>query len=136
MEAISTGGLGSSAALVRAAEAMLRSLGGSEVVLRMKGAVDVGTANANPRLGLVTNVGEDVVLAPAVVRDTGDGAFEVVISGRAVEEQVEQRQTGSGEALFEMALGFAVSGKVLRIEEVAVDSFGGVPYLYRVKARE
>ena len=136
-------------ALARAAEAMLRALGGCEVTLRFSGGASPDDAASNRRLGLGTSETEDVALSPVVVRygntstsasqtrGTGaDDSFEFMIAGSAVDEQVELRQTGTAKALFESALGFVNDGKLLRITGVSADFHSGAAYLYRVTARE
>lgn len=123
-------------AMARAAEAMLRALGGNEVVLRFAGTPLSDDAASNPRLGLATNACDDVPLSPAVVRNAADDALEFVLPASVVDGQVELRQVGTAKALFESALGFVHDGKLMRIESVAADFQAGAAYLYRVTARE
>jgi hypothetical protein len=132
----SCGTPGKGLALGRAAEAMLRALGGSEVILRFSGAAVTDDAASNPRLGLATNVSEDITLSPVAVRDATEKILEFSIPTTVVEAQVELRQTGTAEALFQSALGFVHEGKLLRIESVSADVHGGAAYLYRVTAGE
>ncbi len=122
--------------MARVAEAMLGALGGREVALRFRGAPVTDGSEANPRLGLSATVSEDVALSPAVIRDGGDKTFDLVISGRAVQELVDLRQTGTAQALFDAALGFVVDGKSLTIANVSAELLGGTAYLYRITARE
>jgi hypothetical protein len=122
--------------MARAAEAMLRALGGGEVMLRFKGPAIADDAASNPRLGLAANICEDVTLSPAVVRSGTDGSLEFVLPASIVNTQVELRQTGTTKALFESALGFIHDGKLLRIESVSADFHGNTAYLYRATARE
>jgi hypothetical protein len=127
---------GSVVAMERAAEAMLRALGGSEVTLRFNGGAISDDAASNPRLGLGANLSEDVALSPVVVRDVGDGALEFVLPASIVEAQVELRQAGTATTLFQAALGFNHNGKLMRIESASTDFHAGAAYLYRVTARE
>jgi hypothetical protein len=127
---------GSGLAMARAAEAMLRALGGSEVTLRFSGGAISDDAASNPRLGLGTNLTEDVALSPVVVRDAGDGVLEFVLPASVVDAQVELRQTGTATTLFQAALGFIHHGKLMRIESASADFHTGAAYLYRVTARE
>jgi hypothetical protein len=123
-------------ALARAAEAMLRALGGCEVVLRFRGAAISDDAGSNPRLGLGTKISEDVTLSPVIVRSAAEDSFEFVIAGSTVDRQVELRQTGTAKALFDSALGFVKDGKLLRVAGVSTDLHSGAAYLYRVTGRE
>lgn len=123
-------------AMARAAEAMLRALGGSEVTLRFNGAAISDDAASNPRLGLGTNLNEDVALSPVVVRTAADGSLEFVLPSSIVDAQVESRQAGTAKALFQSALGFIHDGKLMGIESVSADFHAGAAYLYRVTARE
>lgn len=129
-------GLGHEAALSRASEAMLRVLGGGKVVVRFKGEPLVDGAGANPRLGLAINLTADVAFAPTAIRDVGDGTYEFVIAARPVQDQIDIRQTGTAQALFDAVLGVVREDKLLRIVNVSAESFAGVPYLYRLRAQE
>jgi hypothetical protein len=123
-------------AMARAAEAMLRALGGSEVTLRFNGAAISDDAASNPRLGLGATVCEDVALSPVVVRDATKDALEFVLPSSIVDAQVGLRQAGTAKTLFQSALGFIHDGKLMRIESVSADFHAGAAYLYRVTARE
>ncbi len=122
--------------MIRAAEAMLRALGGEEVVLRFRGARVTDDAAANPRLGLAASVSDDVALSPVVIRAGVDKTVEFVISSRSIQEQIELRQTGTAKALFDAALGFVKDDRVLTIVDVSAELLGGTAYLYRITARE
>ncbi len=117
---------------------MLRAVGGGVVVLRFSGAVVANDAASNPRLGLAANASEDVTLSPVIVRaaTATEKVLEFSLPATVVDAQVELRQTGTAEALFQSALGFVHQGKLLRIEEVSADFHGGTAYLYRVTAGE
>ena len=132
----SVANLSNGLAMARAAEAMLRTLGGGEAMLRFRGAAVSNDATSNPRLGLAANLCEDVSLSPVVVRDGADDLLEFVLPASVVDDQVELRQMGTAKTLFQSALGFLHDGKLLRIESVLADFHGGAAYLYRVTARE
>jgi hypothetical protein len=124
------------AALVRAADAMLRSLGGEEIRLLLPALVMPSDASA--ALGLVDPGVEEVVLSPVVLQNlttsnTGPRRrIELLIPSSAVEAQLEARNTAAAHDLFESALGIVHEGELFHIEGIATEYFAGTPYLYRV----
>ncbi len=120
-------------ALLRAADALLRSFGPSEVAL----ILPVAAMQDKSDLGLGTPAVEQVLLAPAVLRTlssagAGRTRMELLLSAATVNAQAEARNFEPPNALFDAALGVQHGGKLLRIESVGWDSFAGVAYLYRV----
>ena len=120
-------------ALLRAADALLRTLGPSEVTLILPLAVQQDKSD----LGLATPAVEQALLSPAVLRTlSSPGAarvrMELLLSASTVNGQAEARNFDRPGAMFDAALGILHGGKLLRIESVGWDSFAGVPYLYRV----
>jgi len=125
-------------AAVRAADAMLRSLGGAEVVLLFAAA---GLpADRVAELGLVDPGVEQAAIAPVIVREmTTENSgprrrIELVAGRSAMAEQVSQRNVASADVLFETALGVVYQGEMFHIEGFVVERFAGVAYLYRVVA--
>lgn len=125
-------------AAVRAAEAMLQTLGGTEVILLFAAA---GLpADRASELGLVDPGVEQVKIAPVIVRElstenNGPRRRLEMLAGRStMAEQVSQRNVSSAEVLFEMALGIVYQGELFHIEGFFVERFAGVAYLYRVLA--
>ncbi len=119
-------------ALLRAADALLRSFGPSEVAL----ILPVAAVQDKGDLGLGTPAVEQVLLSPAVLRTlSSTGAartrMELLLSAAAINAQAESRMFEPPNALLDAALGVQYGGKLLRIESVGWDSFAGVPYLYR-----
>ena len=128
----------SGAAAVRAADAMLRTYGGTEVILLFAAA---GLpADGVAELGLVDPGVEQVLIAPVVVRELTSETngprrrIEVLAGQAAMAEQVSQRNVASAEVLFETALGLVYRGEVFHIQGFIVERVGGVAYLYRVAA--
>ncbi len=126
------------AAAVRAADAMLQTLGGAEVTLLFAAA---GLpAGALSELGLVDPGVEQALIGPVVVRElttetTGPRRRIEMLAGRAaMAEQVSQRNVASAEVLFETALGLVYDGEVFHIQGFIVERAAGVAYLYRVAA--
>jgi hypothetical protein len=128
----------SGAAAVRAADAMLRTYGGTEVILLFAAA---GLpADAVAELGLVDPGVEQALIAPVVVRELTSETngprrrIEVLAGQAAMAEQVSQRNVASAEVLFETALGLVYRGEVFHIQGFIVERVSGVAYLYRVAA--
>jgi len=125
-------------AAIRAADAMLRTLGGAEVLLLFAGA---GLpADRVAELGLVDPGVEQVMISPVIVRELATEnngprrRIELVAGRSAMAEQVSQRNVASAEVLFETALGVVYQGEMFHIEGFVVERFAGVAYLYRVLA--
>lgn len=131
-----TGISGSAAA--RAADAMLRTLGGKEVTLLFASATMPGEAGVE--LGLVDPGVTQAPITPVIVNElttesTGPRRrIELVVGRSAMAAQVSQRSVESADVLFETALGIVYEGEMFHIEGFVVERFAGVAYLYRVLA--
>lgn len=125
-----------STALVRAAEAMLRSLGGSEIKLLLPLFNIAGDPGA--QLGLADPGVEEVLLSPVVVRNlptekTGpQRRQEFLIPAAAVAAELSSRNVASPKAFFEGVMGVVYDGELFHIEGFSAEYFGGMAYLYRV----
>ena len=128
----------SGAAAARAADAMLQTLGGTEVILLFAAAGM--PADAVAQLGLVDPGVEQALIAPVVVVELtteNNGPrrrIEMLAGQAALAEQVSQRNVASAEVLFATALALVYCGEVFHIEGFVVERLGGVTYLYRVAA--
>ncbi len=122
--------------MIRTTDALLRALGGTRIALRFSCASQLDTTGASARLGLTSDVTEEVALSPAVVRASDDGSFVCTVSARPVQQQVDIRQSQTAEDLFQSALGVVRDGKLLRIIGIECELFAGQPYLYRLMIRE
>ncbi len=126
----------SGGAAARAADAMLRTLGGTQVILLFPAAgmpVDVVA-----ELGLVDPGVVQAPISPVIVRELtteNNGPrrrIELVVGRSAMAAQVSQRNVASADVLFETALGIVYEGEMFHIEGFVVERFAGVAYLYRV----
>lgn len=134
--AVTAGGL----ALARAAESMLRALGGNGVQLLFPKA----TAPDDPgaQLGLIAAGVEEVLVGPAAVRSLSsekhDGRVRVefLFSASTLSAVAEAQQAGSIRAFFERAIGITHEGRLLRIQGIESEAMAGTAYLYRVTAGE
>lgn len=121
-------------ALARAAEALLRALGGETVSLVFPVVADTND------LGLGAALTEEIAITPVVVRSLtpadNRARREFLLPAAAVAAQIELRGADSADALFQSALGVSHQGRLLHIASVTPESFGGSAYLYRVTAIE
>jgi len=126
----------SGSAVMRAAEAMLRSLGGTQVSVLLP--LSALPSDSSVQLGLVDPGVEEVVFSPVVVRNlptenTGPRRrLEFLLGASAVAEAAVDRSIASGLELLEKALGVMYQGELLHIEGIVTERFGGTEYLYRV----
>jgi hypothetical protein len=130
----------SSAAVVRAADAMLRALGGDGVSMLFPLVTMPNDPSA--QLGLADPGVEEVIFSPVVVRTlvtptTGPRRrLEFWLSGAAVAAELTSRNVASAESLFNGALGLLYDNDLFHIENFTTEYFAGTAYLYRVLAVE
>lgn len=128
----------SGAAAARAADALLRTLGGTEVVLLFPAAGMPGDAVAG--VGLVDPGVVQAPIGPVIVKERSTEnsgprrRIELLAGCSALAEQVSQRNVASADVLFETALGLVYDGEVFHIEGYVVERLEGMAYLYRVAA--
>jgi len=122
--------------LMRAAEAMLRALGGTEVSFLFP----IASTDNNAELGMGEVPVQEVKLAPVcclpAARQENLRRLEFLIPASALTVEMEARGSGSAQAWFESAVGILFQGRLLRIENVTSETFAGTAYLYRVTAVE
>jgi hypothetical protein len=124
----------------RAADTLLRSLGGFSVSLQIP-AVSAGGDAAE--IGITTQTYQQLPLSPAIFRKVrvplSEGVpekYELMVSASAIEAQVGALQLNSADALFAQAAGVSVNGKSFLIEAIAAPEAFGQAYLYRLQLRE
>jgi hypothetical protein len=131
---------GQGAALLRAADAMLRSLGGREVSLLFPMVTAPGDTGV--QLGAMDPGVEEVRIFPVIVRNLRAETrgtrmhLEFLMPAGVLWSKIEDRQSETAEAFFDAALGLVCAGRLLRIETVDTEYFAGTAYLYRVVAGE
>ena len=127
-------------AVRRAADAMLRTLGGAQVSVLFP--LSAMPSESSVQLGLVDPGVEEVNFTPVVVRNlptenTGPRQrVEFLLSASAVADEAASRSLPSGLDLLEKALGVMHQGDLFHIEGIVTECFGGMEYLYRVTAVE
>jgi hypothetical protein len=130
----------SGAAITRAADAMLRALGGDSISLLF--AANAVPNDPSVQLGMVDPGVEEVVFSPVVVRTlptSSDGPrrrLQFLIAGSAVADELAERNTANAEALFQSALGISYDGDLFHIVNVLTEYFAGTAYLFLVEGVE
>jgi len=130
----------SGAAVVRAADAMLHTLGGKQVnllfpLLQMPNDPSVQLGLADPGV-------QQVPFSPVVVRTLVTPSsgprrrLEFLISSTAVNAALTSQNMATAEALFANSLGVMFDNDLFHIEDVATEYFAGTPYLYKLTAVE
>jgi hypothetical protein len=139
------------AAAVRAAETLLRGVGGRKVLLRMPAPAIAG--DDGEQLGVATPEFQDLPLWPVVFRrvratmtpatalevgaTAGKGTlFELLVSATGVRGLVGSLGYESAAVLFRDAFGVLVDETLLEVESATWSEVNGTPYLYRLMLRE
>jgi hypothetical protein len=122
------------------ADALLRSVAGTQALLRVTGT---NTDTSQSELGLVATTFYEVVVSPVAMRKLrpafkeGDEAkWELLISATGVKQQVLALDLTSAQALFAMTLAVTVAGQDYLIESISSNEAFGQVYLYRLLLRE
>ena len=124
-----------SGATVRAADALLRGVGGRVVTLRLPGPAVPG--DATEQLGLAVPQFQDVEIAPVVLfAGSKQGTRVLLVSASAVSGVVGSLGYSAADVLFAGAYGVLVDDALLEVVSVTEQEAGGVPYMYRLTLRE
>ncbi len=127
-------------AVLRAADAMLRALGGSEISILLS-AVNLAD-DTSAQLGIADPGVEQVPLSPVVARNLpiqNNGPrrrLEFLVPASAASDAATARNFASGQALFDGCLGLLYQSELFHVEGVTTEYFAGTAYLYRVIAVE
>ncbi|HEY7352923.1 MAG TPA: hypothetical protein VH596_09185 [Terriglobales bacterium] len=127
-------------AVMRAADALLRTLGGDQITLVLP--LPAQSGNNELELGLSDPGVQQLTIAPVAMRSlttasTGPRVrLEFLISASAIANAVEAEGAASAEALFDQALAIQYQADLFHIENVSIEHFAGTAYLYRVVAVE
>jgi hypothetical protein len=122
------------------ADALLRSLTGTNALLRVTGA---NAPSEQAEVGLSATTFSEIILGPAVMRrlrpslKAGDApGWELLVSASSVARQIKALSLDCAQSLFAMTLAVSVSGQDYLIESVASNEAFGQVYLYRLLLRE
>jgi hypothetical protein len=131
----------SNGAPLRAADALLRSLGGCSVCVRLPLAPGDGSDAA--QIGLGTASIQDFPLSPSLFRrvrvlmqEGQPSKYEVLVSASAVAAVTAELTLTSADRLFQMAMGLVIGKKLFLIEAITAPELFGQVYLYRLLVRE
>ena len=134
----------------RAADVLLRALGGRSVILRMP--APAVPADPTEQLGIATPLFQDIPLAPAVYRKAratlaagapskpgsgGNTKAELLVSASAIERIVGSLACASASVLFANAFG-VLAGPDSELQEIvsaSAEESHGRPYVYRLLLR-
>jgi len=125
---------------MRAADALLRALGGDQIGLVLPMPTETGSDST--QLGLTDPGIQQLTISPVVIRtlpepNTGPRVrLEFLMSASAVASAVDEEGADSAQALFDLALGIQHQADLFYIESVSTEYFAGTAYLYRVVAVE
>jgi len=128
------------AALGRAADALLRALGGDSVSLVLPASAMAGDSGG--QLGLVDPGVLEVLVSPVVTRALTTGntgprrRIEFTLPASAIADQLPRLGMGAAEDLFNAALGLKYGNDLFHIETVVPEDFAGAAYFYVVTAVE
>ena len=124
----------------RAADVLLRAMGGRTVMLRMP--APAVPADVTEQLGIATPLFQDLPLAPVVYRKAratvaeGKAAkWEMLVSATAVESLVGSLAYASASVLFAAAFGVLCDDELLEIVSATQEQVFGQPYVYRLVLR-
>jgi hypothetical protein len=129
---------GRAAAMTRCADGMLRSLGGTNVAVRVAAA---SAGDTKTQLGLTPPVCEDVPLSPAVVRElkptsAGQRQIKVLLSSSVAKAAAEACGESDAAVWLLCSQGLLYRDALMHIDSVMTDHFAGSEYLYHILATE
>lgn len=118
------------AAMLRAADSMIQTLGAGSVAIRFPMAATI----AGPALSVVT---EDIALAPVHIRQiqkdgSGRRRYELLVSATSLEALCESRSAEDVNDMLASAIGVVYDDELLRVTDVSSDQAASVPYMYRI----
>jgi hypothetical protein len=132
--------LSATCAAARAADALMRAMGGRTVMLRMP--APAVPADVTEQLGIATPTFQDLPLAPVAFRKAravvaiGKAAkWELLVSATVVDGLVGSLAYASASVLFADAFGVLSDDELLEIESATEEQVFGQPYVYRLVLR-
>ncbi|MDR3746165.1 MAG: hypothetical protein P4K80_08560 [Acidobacteriaceae bacterium] len=127
-------------AATRAADVLLRTVGGRTVMLRVP--TPAVPADVTEQLGIATPTFQDLALGPvafrkarATVANDKAAKWELLVSASAVESLVGSLTYASASVLFATAYGVLCDDELLEIVSATQEQVFGQPYVYRLVLR-
>jgi len=124
-------------AAARAADTLLRSVGGRRVLLRMPSPA--AASDVTEQLGIATPEFQDIPLDPvvfrkarAVVTGSRPAKWELLVSATAVKRIVGSLAYASASVLFENASGVLAGDELFEILSATEEQVFDQPYVYRL----
>ena len=127
-------------ALRRAADALLKTMGGESVSLLLPATAMA--SDASGPLGLVDPGVQELVISPVVMRELTTGNLgprrrvEFTLPASAIANQLAALGMASGDDLFAAVIGINYGSSLFHMETVVPESFGGTVCFYVVTAVE
>jgi hypothetical protein len=128
------------AALQRAADALLRAMGGDTVSLLLPASAMAGDAAG--QLGLVDPGVQELVICPVIALPLPTGNLgprrrvEFTLPASAITNQLPTLGLATGEELFNAVIGLTYGSDLFHIESVVLESFAETVCFYVVTAVE
>ena len=128
------------AGLRRAADALLRAMGGETVTLVFPATAMA--SDAAGQLGLVDPGVQEVLISPVALRELTTGNLgprrrvEFMLPASAIANQLAALGMASGEDLFNAVIGLTYGSELFHIENVVPQSFSGTVCFYVVTGVE
>jgi hypothetical protein len=122
----------------RFADALLRSLGATQITLRIN---DPSSGDTGSQIGLEPTPSEDLQIYPAMARalppgTNGERRLEVVLSAVALKPIAKTYGVEDIVAWLRAAQGIVHYGQLMHIEEVGAEQYFGSDCLYRLTITE
>lgn len=124
-------------AATKAADVLLRAMGGRSVMLRMP--APAVPADVTEQLGIAAPTFQDLPLAPvayrkarAIVAEGRPAKWELLVSATVIEDLVGSLAYASASALFAAAYGVLSDDELLEIVSATQEQVFGQPYVYRL----
>jgi len=129
---------GHACAARRLADALLRSMGNTQVTLRL---ANPSSGDTSSQLGLEAPAAQDVQVSPAAVKsleplEDGTRRIEVILSITALQPIAKVYQVEDIAAWLRTFEGVVWHGNLMRIAKVTVDKFLGADCLFHLTATE
>lgn len=129
---------GRACACHRLADALLRSMGNTQVTLRL---ANPSSGDTNSQLGLEAPASQDLQVSPAAVKalepeEDGKRRIEIIVSITALQPIATAYQVDDIVAWLRTFEGVVWYGALMRIAQVTVDKFLGADCLFHLTATE